>query len=96
MTTIDYKTLLDNTIENNDLYGRSFTYGVALYKLISGGYFALDDDETLTDTLTDIVAAELDTTAERVSEVMTLRALAETVDVSVLDELARELAGEEV
>ena len=95
MATIDYKTLLDNTIENNDLYGRSFTYGVALYKLISGGYFALDD-ETLTDTLTEIVAAELDTTAERVSEAMTLRALAETVDVSVLDELARELAGEEV
>ena len=68
MTTLDYKTLLDNTIEDNDLYGWSFTYGVALYKLISGGYFALDDDETLTDTLVEIVAAELDTTAERVSE----------------------------
>ena len=58
MTTLDYKTLLDNTIEDNDLYGRSFTYGIALYVLISNGYFALNDDETLTDTNIDIVTGK--------------------------------------
>ena len=97
MTTKEYKELFDQTIEAHDLYGQSFTYGVALYTILVNGYFTPDSDELaeIEEQLAEHLSYELGTTAERVYETLSTRALAEATDLAVLDEIANELAGEE-
>ena len=83
------KELLDKTIERNNLYGRSFTYGVAFVTLVRGGYFWNDEGsvEDIEWMLAEHLAAEIDGDAMRIHNKLTLKALTEAVDIAVIDEL---------
>ena len=96
MTTKEYEELFEQTIDNNELHGRSFTLGVALYTLLAGGYLASGSDELMEieERLAEHLSYELGTTFDRVHETLNTRAMAEAVDIAVLDEIARELSGE--
>ena len=92
----DIDKLLHEIIEKEDLYGRSFTYGVALYYAIAK-WGALDDDARdnflymAQEAHPAIYAAmqEENTAAEN------SRAWAEILDISTLDYIARIMAGED-
>ena len=96
MTTKEYATLFEQTIDINELNGRSFTLGVALYTLLVGGYFKLGSDELMEikHQLAEYLSYELGTTTDRVYEKLSTRAMAEATDIALLDEIARELSGE--
>ena len=95
-TTKEYAELFEQTIEAQDLSGRSFTLGVALYALLMSGYFAMDSDELMEieHQLAEHLSYELGTTSDRVYETLSTRAMAEATDIAVMDEIARELSGE--
>lgn len=89
-----WSQLITNTIENRDLYGRSFTAGVALFTLASEGW--LDDDmERELDELLEIYAGEdlIGMMNQRGLRILA-RDLVHIIDLAVLDEIARELEGE--
>lgn len=86
--------LITNTIKKRDLYGRSFTAGVALFILASEGW--LDDDmERELDFLLGVYVGEdlIEKMGERGLRIWA-RDLVHLVDLAVLDEIARELEGE--
>lgn len=97
MTTKEYAQLFERTMEVHDLYGRSFTLGVALYTLLVSGYFMPESDELMEieERLAEHLSYELGTTFDRVHETLNTRAMAEATDIAVLDEVARELSEEE-
>ena len=86
--------LITDTIEKRDLYGRSFTAGVALFTLASEGW--LDDD--MTDELEFMLGAYIgeDLITEMGNRGLRIwaRDLVHLVDLAVLDEIARELEWE--
>lgn len=93
MTAKELREMLDNTIENNDFYSRSFTYGVALEKLLKNNAFYNDEmGETIDTLLIQHVSSTLDIEEEKVENHFSLGAMVEFTDLSVLDEIARELS----
>lgn len=95
MTTQEFKKHLDDFIETNELSGRSFTNGVALYNMLRNGYFLADNTEqVIEDRLIQHIASDLDIDQETVSAKFTFSAMNEYTDIAVLDEIAKELAGE--
>ena len=89
-----WATLIRDTIQKYDLYGRSFTAGVALFKLASEGW--LDDDmETELEFLLGVYVGEdlIEKMGERGLRIWA-RDLVHLVDLAVLDDIARELEGE--
>ena len=94
MTSKEYEELFDRIIERDKLHGRSFAYGVSLYTLLIGGYFAGDDElMDIEYQMAAYVAAELEADETTVYEKLSTKALAEATDLSVLDEIAKGLAG---
>lgn len=94
MTSKEFEKAFDDFIEAHNLYGRSFTYGLALYEMIKGNYLITDDiNNQIDDMLIDHVASTLDIDQSKVSEHFSLGAMNEFADISVLDYIARELAG---
>lgn len=85
MSTDEYKQLISNIIETKDLYGRSFTRGLALYYAIKEG--RLDDD-------TEERALEIIKEATQVSY-NTAKGAAEDSDLALLDEVDTVLRGGE-
>lgn len=86
--------LITDTIKKRDLYGRSFTAGVALFTLASEGW--LDEDmENELDALLEVYVGEdlIGTMSQRGLRTWA-RDLVHLVDIAVLDEIARELEGE--
>lgn len=96
MTTKEYAQLFEKTIENNELYGRSFTLGVALYTLLTNGYFNSETNALveIEHQLAGALAAELEADPQVIYNKLSTRALAEAVDIAVLDEIARGLSEE--
>ena len=85
---------IKDVIEKRDLYGRSFTAGVALFTLASEGW--LDDDmESELDELLEVYAGEdlIGMMSQRGLRTWA-RDFVHIVDLAVLDEIARELEGE--
>lgn len=85
----EFKERLDRVIDNNDYYGRSFTYGIALYNLVLSG--DLSDNEDLEERLIDSISAEKN--LDVASAGFSMRALVEMADISSIDEIAKELSG---
>ncbi len=86
--------ILTNIITANNLYGRSFTYGVALRLVMQ--------NQLLYDGLGDVVEDMLHAVYGNVLVAMRsagmrvdLFSLAEVIDLSVLDEIARTIIGED-
>lgn len=92
-----FRELLDNTIENNNLYGHSFTYGRAFELLVKRGVFSGDDDlDRKVDTmLIESTANYLGLDESVVEEKMSQGAMVETLDLAVLDDMASSLTGVE-
>lgn len=89
-----WATLISDTIKKQDLYGRSFTAGVALYELASEGWLDVDMESELSSLLEMYVG-------EDVTELMSARGLSveardlvHVVDIATLDDIARQLEGE--
>lgn len=94
MDTTEFENKIDQYIESRDLYGRSFTYGVALYEMLRHNALVYDDiQETIDDMLVEHVAQLLDITHEKVQTYFSTGALIEVTDIAMLDEMARSLAG---
>lgn len=94
MSNKEWEQLFSDMIETHGLEGRSFTYGVALYKAMSGGWVGEDGESQLDELITRAYAQVYETLGNyRLNT--TMRAWAELLDIATLDELARELVGEE-
>lgn len=93
MGTKEWENLLNDMVEKHDLYGRSFTWGVALYKAIVEGWLS-DVAYDQLDELLRVYYGELYNELDKLRMHTTLRAWAELLDISTLDELAKELAGD--
>lgn len=86
--------MLTNTIQKRNLYGRSFTAGVALFTLASEGWLDDEMENELEALLYAYVGEDLiDDMAKRGLRTWA-RDLVHLVDLAVLDEIARELEGE--
>lgn len=87
---------LNYIIEQKDLYGRSFTLGVALY-------IAIDEDRLTTDERDDILDNYILPYYEELAAMMdqyrldkyNLKAWAELLNIATLDEIARQITGED-
>lgn len=88
------RELLDQTIKNNDLYGRSFTYGVAFKTLVDADYFSfsISDDsiEDLEWNLADCNASALGGDVMKFHNQLSLKQLVAITDIAVLDEIVTE------
>ena len=93
MTTIDYKTLLDNTIATHDYSGLSFTLGRALRDAINEQL--LDDDDNALDMAIEAVAMRLNSDYDTIAQNVPASAIAEILDISDYQYIAEQLAGEE-
>lgn len=82
MTKQEYSDLFAKIIKDNDLYGRSFTLGVALYCAVSRGYI---DGWDILDDLTELSGVNY----------RTPRGAVEDIDLALLDEYARYISGED-
>ena len=87
--------LISETIKKRDLYGRSFTSGVALFILASEGW--LDDDmaNELDDLIHLYIGDDLIMDMEKRGLGTWYRDIVHIIDLAVLDEIARELEGED-
>ncbi len=87
----DMDELLHDIIKRDNLYGRSFTLGVALYKAMTLN--ALDEEQyneffcTCSEYYPEIWAA-----LESINANYNAKAWAEILDISTLDEIARQMA----
>lgn len=86
--------VISEAIKNFDLYGRSFTYGVALYKLASEDRLEEDLEDELDYNLHELLGEQFFETLERVGHPLP-RDIVRVLDIAVLDEIARQLIGEE-
>ena len=86
---------LNRIIKDKNLYGRSFTLGVALYIAIDEGWLTTDQKDEILDNYILPYYEELAAKMEeyRIST-YNLKAWAELLDIAVLDEIARQLTGE--
>lgn len=88
-----YHEELSDIIETRDLYGRSFTLGVALYMGAKDGMLS-DELESDFEILCESWYSEVASVLEQNGMHHGTREWAEILDLSVLDEMARELIGE--
>ena len=91
MTTIDYKTLLDNTIATHDYSGLSFTLGRALRDAINEQL--LDDDDNALDMAIEAVAMRLNSDYDTIAQNVPASAIAEILDISDYQYIAEQLTG---
>lgn len=92
MTQNEWKKQIEYTIESNDMYGWSFTYGQALKRNLLNGSMVDDDTEYL---MAEYIAHTYGADIDKVINRMPQSLMAEVVDISVLDDIARMLAGED-
>lgn len=92
MNAKEWQDLIAKTIEQKDLYGSSFTDGVALYNIME------DYNGEATEQAVEVAREWFYELTEKLAEVHSdwnAHAWREILDISVLDELARYLMGEE-
>ncbi len=86
--------IIENIIRSHNLYGRSFTCGVALRIAMGDGFLYNDLDAIVEETLEGIYSEVLDE-MRRAGLRTDLSALAEVLDLAVLDEIARHIIEED-
>ena len=86
--------IIENIIRSHNLYGRSFTCGVALRIAMGDGFLYNDLDAIVEETLEGIYSEVLDV-MRRAGLRTDLSALAEVLDLAVLDEIARHIIEED-
>lgn len=82
MTKQEYSDLFAKIIKDNDLYGRSFTLGVALYYAVNRGYI---DSWDILDDLREWSGVNYRTPRGAVYD----------IELALLDEYARYISGED-
>ncbi len=85
--------VIEGIIRAHNLYGRSFTCGVALRIAMGDGFLYNDLNKIVEDTLESIYGEVLDE-MRRAGLRTDLDALAEILDLAVLDEIARHIIEE--
>lgn len=88
------KKILGGIISAHNLYGRSFTYGVALRIAMGDDFLYNDLNKIVEDTLEGIYGEVLDE-MRRAGLRTDLGALAEILDLAVLDEIVRHIIKED-
>lgn len=91
---LSWAMLIKDMIEKRDLYGRSFTKGVALFMLASDGWLDEDREFELQDMLETYLGDDLIDLMQNRGLHTGARELVHIVDISVLDDIARTLQGE--
>ena len=86
---------ISQTIKNQDLYGRSFTAGVALYHLARENRLEEDLEDELDYTLHEWLGEDFYKMLEDRHCHTGVEYIVDLVDLALLDELARSLEGEE-
>ena len=89
-----WATMISDTIKKRDLYGRSFTAGVALFTLASEGWLDDEMENELEFLLGVYIGEDLITDMGNRGLRVWARDLVHLVDLAVLDDIARELEGE--
>lgn len=90
----ELRGILDSIIEINNMYGWSFTYGSALRIAMRQQYLTTDLDEMVLSMLEDLYEEILDLMTKAGMRVDGY-SLADVIDISVLDSIAREIIGED-
>lgn len=88
----ELQQLIENRVSNSDLYGRSFTYGVAFEQLVIAGAFNVNptpETQAITEALAESLADELSADYDRVIDKLTLNDLVAVSDIALIDDLVR-------
>ena len=85
--------LFADIIEKRNLYGRSFTRGVALYTLATEGWLDEDMEDELDYDMHELLGEEFYRVLDRVGRTLP-RDVLHVLDIAVIDELANNLMGE--
>lgn len=96
MSSEELKSIIQDAVKQNDLEGSSFEKGSGLLYAARKGFFDLsppEDTEDIERALAEEVAYQLDTDAENVYELLSLRAMVEIVDVSVMESIVNNYKG---
>lgn len=88
------KKILEGIIRAHNLYGRSFTYGVAL-RIAMGDDFLYNDLNQIVEDILEGIYDEVLDEMRRAGLRTDLGALAEIIDLAVLDEIARHIIEED-
>lgn len=89
-----WATMISDTIKKRDLYGRSFTAGVALFMLASEGWLDNEMERELEELLEIYAGEDLIGIMSQRGLRTWARDFVHIVDIAVLDDIARELEGE--
>lgn len=92
---MNYAEQLSNIIKNHDLYGRSFTLGVALYIGITRDEISFSFAEEFEELCSEYYYDLYKELSDKYGMHSGAKVWAEMLDLAVLDEMARELTGEE-
>lgn len=95
MNSNEWREEINATIKNMDLYGRSFTYGVALYHLVKRAGCVGDIPEQFLDYVEMYHGEAMQALQNFGLDAQNAYAWIELLDLSELDEIARELMGED-
>lgn len=93
--TKKWAELISETIKKRDLYGRSFTAGVALFILASEGWLDEEMGDELEEELHVWIGDDLIAEMQNRGLSVWYRNIVHIIDLAVLDEIARRLEGEE-
>lgn len=92
----EFTQIIEKAVKDYDLYGRSFTYGVALYELITRGWMnERMDAYGIYDLMTVYVGEDLIELMYSRGLDTSMRGLASILDISVLQEIVENLIEEE-
>ena len=90
----EWEKIISETIKKRDLYGRSFTAGVALFILASEGWLEEEMENELEFLLGVYIGEDLITDMGNRGLRVWARDLVHLIDLAVLDDIARELEGD--
>lgn len=90
----EWETLISETIKKRDLYGRSFTAGVALFILATEGWLEEDMADELDDMIHMYIGDDLIMDMEKRGLSTWYKDLINVLDLAVIDEIAKELEGD--
>lgn len=91
----ELKQIIRESMEKYDLYGRSFTYGLALYKLIRNNWISERNDRYgIEERMTAFIGEDVIETMENRGLLTTMSVMVEMIRIEDLDEIAKELVEE--
>ncbi len=92
----EFTQIIEKAVKDYDLYGRSFTYGIALWELITRGWMNEKMDAYgIYDQMEIVVGSDLIEMMYNRGLDTSMRGLASIIDISVLQEIVENLIEEE-